>query len=218
MLKLEELLKPAIDTPLKPPRKQTPPALQRVDPSRAGVEEQTRAAGNRRERRERKNSIPAPAAAPAPAFEPEVAAAAEREARAAHADQTDKGGRPRTERIARVAQAFGDPGYAAVAWLRDTLEETRVTSADLERGIPRMLVDDVETLTPQGVEKYGGYIERIGRDGSPRAVSVKIADIRDRIESRPDTLSKDESHRYRHALKRLRHHAKRRGIKEPAAG
>ena len=245
MLKLEELLKPAIDGSAAPePRRpaQKRPAAQNAGRKNAAKADPPKPTPTPTSTAEAAGAAPHHAPAPAPTadtgkpggwgrrprtdaggpeaasrpramFNPGIAAAAENEARRAHAGQTDKAGRPYEEHLGRVAAAFTDPGDVAVAWLHDTLEDTGLTAAELvHRGIPQALVDDVEMLTRQGVEKYGGYIERVGTDGSPRAVAVKTADIRDHLDVNPKAITDDHRRRYRHALKRLRQHAKRRRL------
>ena len=213
MLKLEEILKPAMDKPETATREAAPAPRRKAEP-RAATGQPAPAPAPKPTP---EPTPEAPAKPAAPPFDPAVAATAEREARAAHAEQTDKAGRPYEEHLKRVAGAFSDPGDITVAWLHDTLEDTALTAGELvHRGIPKTLVEDLETLTPQGVERYGGYIERVGTSGSPRAIAVKAADIRDRLETNPKAVGADDKRRYRHALKRLRHHAKRRGMPTPA--
>ena len=207
MLKLEEILKPAIDKPQRPPDKN--PAARRRTPKPTT----TTRNGIRTPEAPTASNATETETTPTPAFGAEIAAAAEREARQAHSGQTDKAGRACEEHLKRVAGAFSDPGDAAVAWLHDTIGNTSLTAGELlRRSLPRVLVEDIETLTPQGVERYGGYIERIGAEGTARAIAIKVADIRDQLETNPETLTNDHRRRYRHALKRLRHHAGRRNL------
>ena len=207
MLKLEEILKPAIDEPQRPPDKNPAARGRRQKPS-ATTRNRT---GNRKD--PTANDTTEATTSRKRPFAAEIAAAAEHQARQAHSGQTDTAGRPHEEHLKRVAGAFSDPGDAAVAWLHDTIGNTSLTAGELvHRGLPRILVEDVETLTRQGVEKYGGYIERIGGEGTARAIAIKITDIRDHLEVNPDALTNDHRRRYRHALKRLRHHARRRNL------
>ena len=213
MLKLEEILKPAIDNPQKPPEKN--PATPRLQTRKAvattgdGIQAGKDATA--------KNTTNA-ASTRTPAVAAKIAAAAEHDARQAHSGQTDTAGRPYEDHLGRVAGTFSDPGEVAVAWLQNTIGNTSLTASELvRRGFPQFLVDDIETLTHQGVEKYGGYIERIGAEGTARAIAIKVADIRDRLETNANTLASDDRRRYRHALKRLRHHARRRNLKRPTA-
>ena len=213
MLKLEEILKPAIDKPQRPPEK---------NPAAAKPRTRKPAATTRNGIRTRKdptaNDTTDAATTRTPAVAAEIAAAAEHDARQAHSGQTDPVGRPYEDHLGRVAGTFSDPGEVALAWLHDTIGNTSLTASELvRRGFPQFLVDDIETLTHQGVEKYGGYIERIGAEGTARAIAIKVADIRDRLETNANTLASDDRRRYRHALKRLRHHALRRNLKRPTA-
>ena len=129
---------------------------------------------------------------------------AEQLARGAHAEQTDKAGRPYVEHLARVAGRMEDDGGRAVAWLHDVIEDTTASAEDLARsGIERSIVDDVEALTRAPHERYAGYIERLREHGSARAVAVKLADLSDHLEHSPEAIGRDLKRRYRHARKRL---------------
>ena len=129
---------------------------------------------------------------------------AEQLAREAHADQTDKAGRPYAEHLARVAGRMDDDGGRAVAWLHDVIEDTTATAEDLARaGIGRDVIEDVEALTRAPHERYAGYIERLREHGSARAVAVKQADLSDHLEHSPEAIGRDLKRRYRHARKRL---------------
>lgn len=136
--------------------------------------------------------------------EEHAVARAERLARKAHAGQTDKAGRPYAEHLARVAGRMNDDGHRAVAWLHDILEDTDATPGDLARaGIDHGIVADVEALTRDRHERYAGYIERLRSGGSPRAISVKLADLADHLEHHPEAIDASLRRRYRHARKRL---------------
>lgn len=129
---------------------------------------------------------------------------AEQLARRAHAEQTDKAGRPYVEHLERVAGRMDDDGQRAVAWLHDVIEDTTANAEDLIRaGIDRGVVADVEALTREPHERYAGYIERLRERGSARAIEVKLADLADHLEHNPDAIGRDLKRRYRHARKRL---------------
>ncbi|EFV14723.2 HD domain-containing protein [Segniliparus rugosus] len=109
----------------------------------------------------------------------ELVAAAERIARAAHADQTDKADEPYTEHLSRVAARLETEGPEAVAagWLHDTIEDTATTSADLlGAGVPESVVRVVELLTRTG-KPDDEYYAAIKDD--PSALAVKLADLAD---------------------------------------
>ena len=130
---------------------------------------------------------------------------AEQLARGAHADQTDKAGRPYVEHLERVAGRMHDDGEQAVAWLHDILEDTTTTAEDLTRnGVQTAIVADVEALTREPHERYAGYIERLRSAGSARAVAVKLADLADHLEHHPEAIDAGLKRRYRHARKRLK--------------
>ena len=129
---------------------------------------------------------------------------AEQLAREAHAEQTDKAGRPYVEHLERVAGRMEADGERAVAWLHDVIEDTTASAEDLLRaGIGLDVVADVEALTRAPHERYAGYIERLREHGSPRAVAVKLADLADHLEHHPKAIGRDLKRRYIHARKRL---------------
>lgn len=111
-----------------------------------------------------------------------LVACAERIARAAHAGQTDKAGRPyigHPQRVAAIVTARGGtPAAIAAAWLHDVLEDTDVTGADLaDAGIPRESVAAVEALTKRAGESLEAYYAGVRLDDI--AVLVKTADLDD---------------------------------------
>ena len=214
MLKLEELLKPAIDKPkaMTPTRQPAPRKPPKKDDGRSTADN---GAADRHARRDGKPQRRA-ADPRNREFKPEIAVIAKREAQRLHQTGTVESRRAREKRLRRIAERLTDPGDIAVAWLQDSLTGTGLTAGDLEKlGIPTALVEDVVTLTHQGVEKQGGHIERIGTQGTARAISLKAAEFHDLLEPPPGQAVTD-GHRHRHALKRLRQHAKRRGLSKLA--
>jgi len=108
----------------------------------------------------------------------DIVAIAERIAREAHANQTDKSGRPYIEHPARVAATVADrsPQAQCVAWLHDVIEDTPVTPADLlAAGLPQEVVDAVLAMTHREGEGYFEYIARVKLN--PLARAVKLADL-----------------------------------------
>ncbi len=104
---------------------------------------------------------------------------AESIARAAHAGQTDKAGRPYAEHPARVAARVNDDPYAvAAAWLHDVLEDTPVTAQELlAHGIPSRVVTAVQALTRLDGQPTEAYYAAVAAD--PLALRVKYADLAD---------------------------------------
>lgn len=126
---------------------------------------------------------------------------AEKIAREAHKGQIRKMGADKGKDYIvhpeRVAQALypNDP-LMAVGWLHDTLEDTEVTRKDLEEsGVDKQIIDVVETLTRKQGETYLDFILRIAEDYD--AVPVKLADLRDNMESLEEGSLKDK---YRMAI------------------
>ena len=110
MLKLEEILKPAIDKPQRPPEKNPAAARPRTRKPAA-----TTRNGIRTRKNPTANDTTDAATTRTLAVAAEITAAAEHDARQAHSGQTDTAGRPCEEHLGRVAGAFSDPGDVAVA-------------------------------------------------------------------------------------------------------
>ncbi|MFF7983535.1 HD domain-containing protein [Streptomyces sp. NPDC007901] len=113
---------------------------------------------------------------PTPLSLPEVEAIA----RAAHAGQTDKAGRPYAEHLAAVAEGVrsrgGDAEQVAAAWLHDSVEDHAVTEEWLGSAplTPRTRAI-VLALTKREGEDPEAYARRIL--DTPGALLVKQADL-----------------------------------------
>ena len=136
----------------------------------------------------------------------DLVAAAERVARAAHRDQTDKAGAPYITHPQRVAQTAGAaaPGpvrgeVQAVAWLHDVVEDTGITLASLRAaGFPEAVLAGVDAMTKRSGETPEEYFGRVRSD--PLARIVKAADLEDNTSA--ERVSKlDEATRARLAAK-----------------
>ncbi|GGS18479.1 HD domain-containing protein [Streptomyces griseoviridis] len=101
-------------------------------------------------------------------------------ARAAHAGQTDKAGRPYAEHLAAVAEGVrrrgGDDEQIAAAWLHDAVEDAALTRAWLlDAPLSRRTRDIVLAVTKRPGEPPEAYAERVlATDGAPL---VKEADL-----------------------------------------
>ncbi|MER5983088.1 HD domain-containing protein [Streptomyces sp. NPDC001787] len=101
-------------------------------------------------------------------------------ARAAHATQRDKAGRPYTEHIEAVAEGVrtrgGSDEQIAAAWLHDAIEDDAL-SADWLAGaaLPRQVKDMVLAVTKRTGEDLSAYTGRIL--ATPGALLVKEADL-----------------------------------------
>ena len=80
--------------------------------------------------------------------------------------------------------------YVVVGLLHDIIEDTYTELGE----IPEEFRDDVATLTRRVGEPYFEYINRV-KNGSNRAIIVKLYDIEDHLEQR-DTLSESLRKRY----------------------
>lgn len=101
-------------------------------------------------------------------------------ARAAHAAQRDKAGRPYAEHIAAVAEGVrargGSEDQVAAGWLHDAVEDDVLSRAWLEgAALPQPVKDMVLALTKRAGEDLETYTRRIR--ATPGALLVKQADL-----------------------------------------
>lgn len=101
-------------------------------------------------------------------------------ARAAHAGQTDKAGRPYAEHLRAVAEGVrrrgGDDEQIAAAWLHDSVEDEALSGRWLrEAALSRRTKDIVLALTKRTGEPPEAYAARIL--ATPGATLVKEADL-----------------------------------------
>ncbi|MGI5394912.1 HD domain-containing protein [Streptomyces sp. CA-251251] len=120
---------------------------------------------------------PSPTGEPSPALS---AAEVETVARAAHAGQTDKAGRPYTDHLRAVAEGVrrrgGDEEQIAAAWLHDAVEDDALSEEWLrEAALSRRTKDIVLALTKRSGEPPEEYAARIL--ATPGARLVKEADL-----------------------------------------
>ncbi|GGV57209.1 HD domain-containing protein [Streptomyces griseoloalbus] len=111
---------------------------------------------------------------------PLTPAQVEAAARAAHAGQTDKAGRPYAEHLRAVAEGVrargGDEEQIAAAWLHDAVEDDRLTERWLhEAALTRRTKDIVLAVTKRSGEPPEAYAARIL--ATPGALLVKEADL-----------------------------------------
>ncbi|MET7679928.1 HD domain-containing protein [Streptomyces sp. NPDC005423] len=101
-------------------------------------------------------------------------------ARAAHAGQTDKAGRPYAEHLQAVADGVrargGDEEQIAAAWLHDAVEDDALSQRWLrEAALSRRTKDIVLAVTKRAGEPAEAYAERVL--ATPGALLVKEADL-----------------------------------------
>ena len=92
-----------------------------------------------------------------------------------HHGQKDKAGRPYFLHVVHVAEQMDDELSTCVALLHDTLEDTDLDPAILEREFPREVVDAVKLLTHDKNTDYFEYVRRVA--ANPTARKVKLADL-----------------------------------------
>lgn len=115
-----------------------------------------------------------------PTSEPMSLDDVERLARAAHAGQRDKAGRPYTEHLAAVANGVagcgGSPAQVAAAWLHDSVEDGAISESRLaELALPQETKDIVLAVSKRPDEAPEDYAARIR--ATPGARLVKLADL-----------------------------------------
>ncbi|MFD5103187.1 HD domain-containing protein [Streptomyces albidochromogenes] len=101
-------------------------------------------------------------------------------ARAAHAGQTDKAGRPYAEHLAAVAEGVrargGSEEQIAAAWLHDAVEDDALSEQWLTAAeLPPATKDMVFALTKRPGEELAAYARRVL--ATPGARLVKEADL-----------------------------------------
>ncbi|MDW4905818.1 HD domain-containing protein [Streptomyces sp. ADMS] len=126
-----------------------------------------------------KNPAHPPVPPPAPPT-PLTLAEVEATARAAHAAQTDKAGRPYAEHLQAVAEGVrargGDDEQIAAAWLHDAVEDDVLPGPWLEgAALSRRTKDIVLAVTKRAGETPEAYARRILE--TPGALLVKEADL-----------------------------------------
>lgn len=111
-------------------------------------------------------------------------------ARAAHADQTDKAGRPYAEHLAAVAEGVrargGSDEQIAAAWLHDAVEDDALSRQWLDgAALPQPVKDMVLAVTKRDGEDLSAYTARIL--ATPGALLVKESDLAHNAD--PDRLA-----------------------------
>lgn len=101
-------------------------------------------------------------------------------ARAAHAAQQDKAGRPYAEHLAAVAEGVrargGGDDLVAAAWLHDSVEDGALSEEWLDAApLPQRTKDVVRAVTKRAGEAPDAYARRIL--DTPGARLVKAADL-----------------------------------------
>ena len=94
-------------------------------------------------------------------------------------DKCDKGGFPYVIHLLKVYSALSSYQEKVCALLHDVLEDTDVTSFDLEEvGFSKDIISVLMILTKEKGEDYRLYIERIINSQSKMAMEIKLADLR----------------------------------------
>jgi (p)ppGpp synthase/HD superfamily hydrolase len=127
-------------------------------------------------------------------------------ARAVHANQVDKAGRPYIEHVLRVVSYLTGEEDKIAGALHDVLEKSEYTGDSLRRmGYPEAIVHAVECLTKTRGEAYEHYIERVKSDAIARR--VKLADLRDNMDmgrlAAPSAADWERLHKYERARQEL---------------
>ncbi len=94
----------------------------------------------------------------------------------AHKGQTDINGIPYVFHPFHIAEEMPDEITTCVALLHDVVEDTDVTTKDLERDFPKEIVEAVAMLTHNSNDTYTDYVTRI--KSNEIAKTVKLADLK----------------------------------------
>lgn len=98
-------------------------------------------------------------------------------------NDVDKGGFPYILHLMYVYKHVSSIDEKVVALLHDVIEDKDVKSEDLlDLGFPKDIVDDVMMLTRVKPMEYNDYIDRIIKEGSIRALHVKLADLENNMD------------------------------------
>lgn len=125
-----------------------------------------------------------------------------------HAGQTDKAGEPYMGHIRRVVEGVQHPLAKIVAALHDTVEDTTLDLAAIQRRFGPKVANAVKAITKVSGEDYRTYLERVAAD--PLASEVKRADLKDNM--RLDRLAvvterdRERVAKYAQALEFLQRH------------
>ena len=95
----------------------------------------------------------------------------------AHSGQTDKAGLPYITHPERVAGRLDTPEEQVVGWLHDTVEDTEVTIAEIEKEFGPETAAAVDAVSRRDGETWNAYLDRIQEN--PVARAVKISDLID---------------------------------------
>lgn len=94
-----------------------------------------------------------------------------------HAGQVDKSGKPYIDHPRRVASRLDTLEEKVVGWLHDTVEDTGLSLAEVERIFGRETAWAVDAITHREDEPWERYLMRVKEN--PIARQVKISDLID---------------------------------------
>ena len=104
-------------------------------------------------------------------------------AREAHEGQVDKAGQPYIGHVLRVMRRLDTDEEQMAAALHDVIEDTDATPESLlALGVPKVVVEAVQSLTKRDGETYADFVARAG--AHPIARRVKLADLADNADPR----------------------------------
>ena len=93
----------------------------------------------------------------------------------AHHGQVDKAGMPYIFHPMHLAEFMEDEISCCVALLHDTVEDTDITFAELEKEFPSEVITALKLLTHDKGTDYFEYVRSVRQN--PIAVKVKLADL-----------------------------------------
>lgn len=101
----------------------------------------------------------------------------------AFSGKKDRGGKPYIDHLRRVAQSQPCEVSRAAGWLHDLVEDIEGwTEKRLREEFPEEVCDIVMILTKDDNEDYGTYIDRVENAQNPKAIGIKLADLRDNMD------------------------------------
>lgn len=94
-----------------------------------------------------------------------------------HRGQADKSGKPYIGHPARVAGRLDSPEARVVGWLHDTVEDTGLSLAEVEKEFGPETAAAVDAVSRRTGEAWDAYLRRVKLN--PIARQVKISDLID---------------------------------------
>lgn len=95
----------------------------------------------------------------------------------------DKGGFDYMNHLLYVYENVYTIDEKVIALMHDVMEDKKITKEELlDIGFPLDIVNDIKVLTKEEKGNYNSYIDKIIKEGSKRALEVKLSDLKHNID------------------------------------